>query len=290
MQARQLRAEGRSLREIARRVGVSLSTASVWTRDVERVAAPSASVPAPAGDEATRLCARCARGLPLSAFNRGQWWCRECFKAYYRADAERHRRRANALKRRRVEAARAFVLDVLGRSPCADCGVTDPVVLEFDHVGPKRQNVATLVDRGVRLERLAAEVEQCEVVCANCHRRRTARRTAWRRSTGDLEGVAWRSPRHERNVRYVFSALASGACVDCGQPDPAVLDFDHRGEKTGVVMRLARNEVSLARLEAEIARCELRCANCHRRRTAHEAGYFTTREVPPTGIEPVLQA
>src|SRR3954449_6315901 len=112
--ARRLRAEGASVREIAATVGVSLSTASVWTRDVSLpVAAPSE--PAPASDEPLRRCARCRRALPVSAFNAHpsgrQWWCRECFGQYYREDAERHRTRANALKARRVAEARAYVLE-----------------------------------------------------------------------------------------------------------------------------------------------------------------------------------
>jgi hypothetical protein len=127
-------------------------------------------------------------------------------------------------------------------------------------------------------------------VYACCHRRRTARRAGWRRLDGDLSGVAWRSPRHERNVRHVFGVLAAVACIDCGETDMCVLDFDHRGEKTGTVMRLARNEVSLERLAAEIGRCEIRCANCHRRRTATEGSYFRTQEeVPPARIELALQ-
>ena len=277
IEARRLRSEGASLRDIARRLQVSLSTASVWTRDVPRRSVFAAAPVPPARDTPQRRCSRCDRSLPLSSFNRDQWWCRECFRHYYRERAEHHRQRANALKRRRVAEAQAFVLDVLRRAPCADCGERDPVVLEFDHVGPKQAHVATLVMHGVRLPRLAGEIERCEVVCACCHRRRTARRAGWRRLDGDLSGVRWRSPRHERNVRHVFAVLAARSCVDCGEADMCVLDFDHTGEKTGAVMRLARNEVSLERLQAEIDRCEVRCANCHRRRTAAGAAYFTWR-------------
>jgi hypothetical protein len=147
--------------------------------------------------------------------------------------------------------------------------------------------VATLVRRGVRLSVLASEIERCEVVCANCHRRRTARRAGWRRLSGDLSGVAWRSPRHERNVRHVFAVLGASACADCGEADVCVLDFDHVGRKTATVLRLARNEASLARLREEIARCVVRCANCHRRRTAVERGHYRA-VIPPARIELAL--
>ena len=290
-EARRLREAGLSLRAIAGRLDISLSTASVWTRDVVRPeVAPPATEALVGGTP--RRCSRCGCELPPSEFNRHgagrQWWCRECFRAYYTERREHHRRRTNALKSRRVREAQAFVLAVLASRPCADCGLADPVVLEFDHVGVKRADVATLVRRGVRLGIIAAEIERCEVVCANCHRRRTARRAGWRRLSGDLGGVAWRSTRHERNVRHVFAVLAAATCADCGEVAACVLDFDHVGPKTSTVMRLARNEVSLARLDAEIARCVVRCANCHRRRTAAAAGHYRATAVPPARIELAL--
>jgi L-lysine 2,3-aminomutase len=68
-----------------------------------------------------------------------------------------------------------------------DCGEADPVVLEFDHVtGVKEAAVAELVQRAVSLARLIAEVEKCEVRCANCHRRRTARYRASQRPPGRI--------------------------------------------------------------------------------------------------------
>jgi hypothetical protein len=235
-------------------------------------------VPNRARRGAARAAGATDRCRPSNRHGAGhQWWCRDCFRAYYAEGRARHRRRTNALKARRVAEAQVFVLNVLCGRPCTDCGADDPVVLEFDHVGRKRTDVATLVRRGVRLPRLAAEVEACEVVCANCHRRRTARRAGWRRLDGDLGGVRWRSPRHERNVRHVYAVLAASRCADCGETDLCALDFDHVGAKSGTVLRLAYNEVSLARLEAEIARCVVRCANCHRRRTAVAAGHYRAR-------------
>jgi hypothetical protein len=53
-------------------------------------------------------------------------------------------------------------------------------VLEFDHVGDKSFAIG-----GAIRERLWRSIEQemaeCEVVCANCHRRRTARRGGFAR-------------------------------------------------------------------------------------------------------------
>lgn len=71
-----------------------------------------------------------------------------------------------------------------------------------------------------------------------------------------------------RNREVVLAHLFANPCVDCGESDPTVLEFDHvRGEKEGEVPRLAAVPVRHERLVAEIAKCEIRCANCHRRRT-----------------------
>lgn len=64
-------------------------------------------------------------------------------------------------------------------------------------------------------------------------------------------------------------------CVDCGEDDPVVLEFDHvRGDKAGSISLMIHNGVSLETLIIEINKCQVRCANCHRRKTARDRGYF----------------
>jgi hypothetical protein len=277
-EARRLRMAGWSLRRIAQQLDVSLSSASVWTRGAApaKLAEPPAHPLPQPEPESLRWCSRCCRERPESSFNRfgsgRQWWCRDCFKAYYAERRAHHRRRNNALKAQRVREAQDLVLAVLHAHRCADCGVTDPVVLEFDHVGPKRAEISTLVRRGVLEPVLVAEMARCEIVCANCHRRRTAKRQHWPRI--DRRKGRWRSKGHERNVLFSIDVLTASGCIDCGELDVCVLEFDHAGEKTESVMRLARQEVGLTRLSAEIQRCEVRCVNCHRRRTARAIGAF----------------
>ena len=50
-------------------------------------------------------------------------------------------------------------------------------MLDFDHVGDKVADVSALVRTHLwPWERVLGEIAKCEVVCANCHRRRTAQR------------------------------------------------------------------------------------------------------------------
>jgi hypothetical protein len=135
--------------------------------------------------------------------------------------------------------------------------------------------MATLVGSGASAKRLLAELEGCQVVCVNCHRRRTACRGRWRRAASDWRvHNSWRSPHEERNIRIALETLERSGCVDCGVTDLPILDFDHVEGKVDSVMRMAAGGCSELRLHAEIAKCVVRCGNCHRRRTARQFGYY----------------
>ncbi len=58
--------------------------------------------------------------------------------------------------------------------PCADCGGEFPeYVMEFDHSrGAKKGNVMVMASKVSKAD-LLAEIEKCDVVCANCHKVRT---------------------------------------------------------------------------------------------------------------------
>lgn len=60
--------------------------------------------------------------------------------------------------------------------PCADCHQSYPYyVMDFDHVrGVKTEGLARINLLGMR--RIMDEIDKCDLVCANCHRRRTAHR------------------------------------------------------------------------------------------------------------------
>jgi hypothetical protein len=73
---------------------------------------------------------------------------------------------------------------------------------------------------------------------------------------------------------YVLGYLRAHPCIDCGEPDPVVLEFDHiRGEKIRPINQMIVSSSS-KQLTQEIEKCEVRCANCHRRRHAKEIGSY----------------
>jgi AcrR family transcriptional regulator len=264
--ARRLRAEGLSVRRIAAELGVSVSSVSVWVRDVATPGPPPAAKRSEPRSGDTRRCGRCRELLPLEAFNRSgtghQHWCRACFRAYFRSRAETHRQQVAQAKLERRARARAFIVSYLSGRACIDCGEDELLVLEFDHVGPhKRDHVSRLVSDGASVAKLRRELAVCEVVCVNCHRRRSASRGRWFRISG-VAPKAW-TRLERRNHEHLLEVLSGTPCVDCAEADPVVLELDHLGEKTANVSDLAARG-SLARLEAELARCDVRCGNCHR--------------------------
>lgn len=95
-----------------------------------------------------------------------------------------------ALVQRKLTAQRAYrervkakVIDYLRTHPCVDCGEDDVIVLEFDHVrGKKKRTVASMLVQGYSFEKILLEIAKCDVRCANCHRRKTAKKGNWLRA------------------------------------------------------------------------------------------------------------
>jgi hypothetical protein len=86
-----------------------------------------------------------------------------------------------------------------------------------------------------------------------------------------------RKNRHENRMRVALH-LQEHPCVDCGERDIRVLEFDHvRGTKLANISEMIGACIAWQRIEAELAKCEVRCANCHRRRTNRQFAWFRER-------------
>ena len=68
-----------------------------------------------------------------------------------------------------------------------------------------------------------------------------------------------------KNRRYVAFIKELSECVDCGEGNPIVLEFDYvRGDKKMCVSDMRNQSYSIKTIQEEIDKCEIRCANCHR--------------------------
>jgi hypothetical protein len=265
--------------------------------------------------------------------------CRGCIADYQHRWHLKNRRsvieRVRIAREKVTSENRVRVRQYLEEHPCVDCGESDPVVLDFDHLREKFRNVSYLVASGCPWATIEREIAKCQVRCANCHAKKTARELGIyerkhaflrlgedagvylvsselicarcrlsksrqefgirSRETGHLQAwcvdcmrdykhdwylrnrdhqLAQVRVNHDRTTREnqdrAWEYLGRHPCVDCGEPDPVVLQFDHMRDKRMDVSLMLRSGFSWAMIAAEIEKCRIRCANCHRRKTARD--------------------
>lgn len=134
----------------------------------------------------TKKCYRCKTVLPVTEFYPGKRtkdklfsWCKKCKSEHANNHYKKNKERYLKVQKQRVSKNILFIFKFLKENPCVDCGETNTVVLEFDHVkGIKEYNVSSLIRDGNR-NRIIREIKKCEVVCSNCHRIRTAKKFNW---------------------------------------------------------------------------------------------------------------
>lgn len=111
--------------------------------------------------------------------------CKLCACIYGNAFYKRNRKERIAVSAKRVPIVRLrdtkFIVEYLFSHPCIDCGESDPLVLDFDHVkGNKYKNITSML--GIySQENILKEIDKCAVRCSNCHRRKTAKQCNWKK-------------------------------------------------------------------------------------------------------------
>jgi len=67
----------------------------------------------------------------------------------------------------------------------------------------------------------------------------------------------------QQNLVLLFEYLREHPCVDCGETNPALLEFDHLRDKENDVSVMVWNGWSWEAILDEIEKCEVRCVRCH---------------------------
>ncbi len=134
------------------------------------------------------ICSICKKDLPITEFSidktrkRGYtYYCKPCKNAYgrnkwYPKNKKSHIKSVKKNTSKYLERNRNILMEYLSANPCVDCGESDILVLEFDHVrGEKISDVCKIASSCCQPEKIVEEIDKCEVRCANCHKRRTAK-------------------------------------------------------------------------------------------------------------------
>jgi hypothetical protein len=144
----------------------------------------------------TKRCYDCGQVKPIGDFafhdkaeGTRQARCRVCHARYRREHYVRNRetyiRQEVARIARYRNDNRPLIREYLRTHPCVDCGETDIVVLDFDHRDPSAKSYNVIVLAAHKpWNRVLLEIAKCDVRCANCHRKRTARQFGWRKARG----------------------------------------------------------------------------------------------------------
>lgn len=129
-----------------------------------------------------KVCTKCHQPKPLSDFHKSrkckfgcQPWCKSCVKtASHNSYKKRPLEKIQASRDSSKKRGEAIIIEYLATHPCMKCGEIDPIVLEFHHRNPSTKRMDVCLMRQHSRSSIMKEIEKCDVLCANCHRRETA--------------------------------------------------------------------------------------------------------------------
>lgn len=105
--------------------------------------------------------------------------------------------------------------------------------------------------------------------CKPCHRE-------YRKSHYESNKSKYISKAADCRQRYrqeFLDFIKTKSCVDCGNDDWRVLEFDHQRDKSFNICE-KKGQRTLKSLMSEIEKCEIVCANCHRIRSHEQFSYY----------------
>jgi len=123
----------------------------------------------------------------------------------------------------------------------------------------------------VRIKNKDGHTSRCRACVNAAHKRRYASRPQHYRERLKEFNKRLKDDKAEK----VFNYLKEHPCVDCGESDPVVLEFDHRDLTTKrlAIAQMIERRYSWQTIVVEIEKCDVRCANCHRRKTSRQFGH-----------------
>lgn len=133
-----------------------------------------------------KTCAICKQEYELDFFplrnGKVRNYCKSCANAKTRAHYANNKEYYINRNKKRRKNLQEKLLEYLTDKGCVDCGEKDPIVLEFDHIDPlkKEASISQMIRHLTQSwSKIQEEIDKCEIRCANCHKRRTAKQFNW---------------------------------------------------------------------------------------------------------------
>lgn len=120
--------------------------------------------------------------------------CKTCYKEHrkifyaehYRKHGDRYRERARLRRAKVKRSTQLALIRYLTDKACTVCSESDIRVLEFDHIDPSTKcfGISVGITDGRPWDDILHEIEKCQILCANCHKKRTAAQYGWFKAVG----------------------------------------------------------------------------------------------------------
>jgi hypothetical protein len=90
-------------------------------------------------------------------------------RKHYQGNKEYYKQKANERK----VALREWFQEFKATLKCGRCEENHPACLDFHHKDPAEKEFALYqaLQRGLGKKKILAEIEKCEILCSNCHRK-----------------------------------------------------------------------------------------------------------------------
>jgi len=112
--------------------------------------------------------------------------------------------------------------------------------------------------------------------CRECHKKYT--RQHYNNNKSYYKNKAKKARKAYKQEIHTFLAeyFKTHPCVDCGETNFMVLEFDHKDPHTKYmsICSMITGQKPIGLVKKEIQKCEVRCANCHKIKTAHQLGWW----------------
>ena len=106
--------------------------------------------------------------------------CKNCHrierKHFYDRNKIKYKSLAKIKNKEIRERNNEYVYNYLLQNPCMQCGQSNILTLDFDHRDrrDKFMGICQMIGEGYSINNIRQEIEKCDVLCANCHRIKTA--------------------------------------------------------------------------------------------------------------------
>ncbi len=180
--------------------------------------------------------------------------CKPCGKEYRKIHHQENKEIAHEHKIIKYAKMRQIIFEAKS-VPCMDCGIQYEFhQMDFHHREPSKKKYSISRLRNISsIIKLIEEINKCDVVCSNCHKKRTWTSKAY-------------SPNVVKNRKMLRNLKESNPCTDCNEFYPYyVMEHDHLRDKKATINSLRNTNIKI--IQEELKKCELVCSNCHRLRT-----------------------